>query len=32
MDNINMNEEQYKALYNKIKIDLYNEYEETYVL
>ena len=26
MDNINMNEEQYKALYNKIKTDLYNEF------
>tara|TARA_Y100000114_G_scaffold149444_1_gene163618 strand:+ start:1328 stop:1618 length:291 start_codon:yes stop_codon:yes gene_type:complete len=26
MDNINMNEEQYKALYNRIKTDLYNEF------
>ena len=26
MDNINMSEEQYKALYNKIKTDLYNEF------
>jgi excinuclease UvrABC helicase subunit UvrB len=26
MDNINMNEEQYRALYNKIKTDLYNEF------
>jgi len=25
MDNINMSEEQYKALYNRIKTDLYNE-------
>ena len=26
MDNINMSEEEYKALYNKIKTDLYNEF------
>jgi excinuclease UvrABC helicase subunit UvrB len=26
MDNINMSEEQYKALYNRIKTDLYNEF------
>jgi len=26
MDNINMSEEEYKALYNRIKIDLYNEF------
>ena len=26
MDNINMTEEEYKALYNRIKIDLYNEF------
>ena len=26
MDNINMSEEQYKALYNRIKIDLYDEF------
>ena len=26
MDNINMSDEQYKALYNRIKIDLYNEF------
>ena len=26
MDNINMNEEQYQALYNRIKTDLYNEF------
>jgi len=25
MDNINMSDEQYKALYNRIKTDLYNE-------
>ena len=26
MDNINMSDEQYKALYNRIKTDLYNEF------
>ena len=26
MDNINMSEQEYKALYNRIKIDLYNEF------
>ena len=26
MDNINMSEEEYKALYNRIKIDLYDEF------
>tara|TARA_R100001079_G_scaffold94087_1_gene56899 strand:+ start:243 stop:515 length:273 start_codon:yes stop_codon:yes gene_type:complete len=26
MDNINMSEEQYQALYNRIKTDLYNEF------
>ena len=26
MDNINMSEEEYKALYNRIKTDLYNEF------
>ena len=26
MDNINMSEEEYKKLYNRIKIDLYNEF------
>tara|TARA_R100000657_G_C4664502_1_gene108364 strand:+ start:1051 stop:1350 length:300 start_codon:yes stop_codon:yes gene_type:complete len=26
MDNINMNEEEYKALYNRIKQDLYDEF------
>ena len=26
MDNINMSEEQYKALYNRIKEDLYDEF------
>ena len=26
MDNINMNDEQYKLLYNRIKTDLYNEF------
>ena len=26
MDNINMSEEEYQALYNRIKIDLYNEF------
>ena len=26
MDNINMSEEEYKELYNRIKIDLYNEF------
>ena len=26
MDNINISEEQYKALYNRIKTDLYNEF------
>ena len=26
MDNINMSEEEYQALYNRIKTDLYNEF------
>jgi len=26
MDNINMSEEEYQALYNRIKIDLYDEF------
>lgn len=26
MDNINMSEEEYKSLYNRIKTDLYNEF------
>ena len=26
MDNINMSEQEYKALYNRIKVDLYNEF------
>ena len=26
MDNMNMSEEEYKALYNRIKTDLYNEF------
>ena len=26
MDNINMSEEEYQALYNRIKVDLYNEF------
>ncbi len=26
MDNINMSEEEYKALYNRIKVDLYDEF------
>ena len=26
LDNINMSEEEYKALYNRIKIDLYDEF------
>ena len=26
LDNINMNEEEYQALYNRIKQDLYNEF------